>query len=119
MLRAAIVCSVIAANVLAGYLAVASGTDMYTICADDFSGGTSSGCSTVSGGFDLGLFQVAVFTAMTTSVLCLVGYVVRGLRLCLAVAVALAAAFIAVPAASATPSVFNDSGRMQLPVFGR
>jgi hypothetical protein len=118
MRRAVLMSSVLAANLLAGYLAVASGSDLGTVCADSFSGDSSSGCLTVSGSFDLGPLQVAVFAAMATSLLCLAGYLIRGLRLCLTVAIVLAAAFVAVPVASVAPSVFNDSGRIQLPIFG-
>lgn len=118
VLRAFEVCSVLVANTFAGYVTVVAGTSGFTLCADTFTSPGTSGC--VSGSsFEFGAFQLAVVAAMTASLLCLGAYLLRELRWCLIAALALSAAFVVVPAAYAAPSVFKDSGSVQLPRFGR
>jgi uncharacterized protein involved in exopolysaccharide biosynthesis len=43
---------------------------------------------------------------------------VRGSRRWLVVTLVIATGFVAVPAALVAPAVFNDSGRVRLPLFG-
>jgi hypothetical protein len=117
MLRAFVVCSVLVANGLAGYLAVLAGTGGYELCFDSFTSSGASGCLYASD-FEFGAFQLVVAAAMTASLLCLGAYLLRRLRWCLIATLALSATFVGAPAVLAAPSVFNDSGSVQLPMFG-
>jgi hypothetical protein len=67
---------------------------------------------------DWGPTQVAVFALMALSLLSLGAYLLRGSRRWLLATLVIAAGFVAVPAAAAAPAVFNDSGSVQLPLFG-
>jgi hypothetical protein len=59
--------SVVAANVLAGYLAVLAGTTIGQVCVDSFSSASGSGCFETGRHIDWGLTQVVVFALMVLS----------------------------------------------------
>jgi hypothetical protein len=116
--RVVLVGSVVAANLLAGYVAVSAGTMAGSICYASSSVTGASGCFETGSYIDWGLTQAVVFALMALSLLFLGAYLVRGSRRWLVATLVLATGFIAVPAAAAAPAVFNDSGSMQLPWFG-
>jgi hypothetical protein len=116
--RVVLIGSVIAANVLVGYLAVLAGSNWMSICYASISAAGASGCHETARYMDWGLAQVLVFALMALSLLFLGAYLVRGSRRWLVGTLVLAAGFVVVPAAAAAPAVFNDSGSVQLPMFG-
>ena len=116
--RVVLIGSVIAANVLIGYLAVLAGSSYGSICYDSFPAVAASGCYETARYMDWGLTQVVVFELMALSLVCLGAYLVRGSRRWLVATLVLAAGFVVVPGAAAAPAVFNDSGSVQLPLFG-
>ena len=116
--RVVLIGSVIAANVLVGYLAVLAGTSVVMVCYDSFSAAGDSGCHETASSIDWGLTQVAVFALMALSLLFLGAYLVRGSRRWLVATLVLAAGFVVVPGAAAAPAVFNDSGSVQVHLFG-
>lgn len=116
--RVVLVGSVLAANVLVGYLAVLAGTGSISICYDSFSAAGDSGCIETARYMDWGPTQVVAFALMALSLLFLGAYLVRGSRRWLVATLVLAAGFVVVPAAAAVPAVFNDSGSVQLPLPG-
>jgi hypothetical protein len=116
--RVVLIGSVIAANVLVGYLAVLAGTMESSICYASVSAADASGCHETGSYIDWGMTQVGAFALMALSLLFLGGYLVRGSRRWLVATLVLAAGFVGVPAAAAAPAVFNDSGSVQLPLFG-
>ncbi len=59
------------------------------------------------------LVQVVMSALIAVSLLCLGAYLVHGSRRWLVATLAMATVFVAVPAATATSSVFNDSGSVQ------
>ena len=110
--------SVIAANVLIGYLAVLAGTTDGSICYDSFSAAGASGCVATASSMDWGLTQLVVFALMALSLAFLSLYLLRGSRRWLFATLVLAVGFVVVPGAAAAPAVFNDSGSVQLHLLG-
>jgi hypothetical protein len=116
--RVVLIGSVIAANVLIGYLALLAGTSYGSTCYNSFSAAGAIGCYKTARYMDWGLTQVVVFALIALSLLFLGAYLVRGSRRWLVATLVLAAGFVVVPGAAAAPAVFNDSGSVQLPLFG-
>jgi hypothetical protein len=116
--RVVLIGSVIAANVLVGYLAVLAGTSVGGVCFDSFSAAGDSGCYETERYMDWGLTQVVVSALMALSLIFLGAYLVRGSRRWLVATLVLAAGFVVVPAAAAATAVFNDSGSVQLDLLG-
>jgi hypothetical protein len=111
---------VVLADTLIGFLTINAGIGSYTVCSDALEPGSTSGCEEIGTYMDWGFIQAAGFALIATSLLCLGLYLVRGSRRWLAVTLALAASFVAVPAAIAAPAVFDDTGPVQvLPLFDR
>jgi hypothetical protein len=97
---------------------VLAGTSSGSVCYDSFSAAKASGCFETSRHVDWGLTQVVVFALMVVSSFSLGAYLVRGSRWWLVATLVIATGFLAVPAALTAPAIFNDSGSVQLPVFG-
>jgi hypothetical protein len=89
--------SVIAANVLIGYLAVRAGTTYGGICYDLLSAVGASGCVETSSSIDWGLTQVVVFALMALSLSFLGLYLLRGSRRWLVATLVLAIGFVVLP----------------------
>ena len=111
---------VLLADALIGFLAINAGIGGYSVCYDALEPGSTSGCEDLGTYMDWGSVQAAGFALIATSLLCLGLYLVRGSRRWLALTLALAASFVAVPAAAAAPAIFDDTGPVQvLPLFDR
>jgi hypothetical protein len=112
-----LIAAVIAADALAGYVAVLAGTIYGSICVDSFSA-SASGCYDTGRSIDWGPTQLVFFALIALSLIFLGAYLVRGSRRWLVATLVLAAGFVAVPTAMAAAAVFNDSGRIRLSLFG-
>lgn len=93
---------------------------VYSICYDSIEPVPGSGCRDVGTYMDWGLVQAIGFGLIAISLVCLGLYLFRGARRWLTLTLVLATSFVAVPSAAAAPSIFDDTGPVQvLPLFDR